>query len=710
MPWARILPEPMAARLPVRRQLVIVALAITASVGWPAVTRGVEAIPPDQTGDALAGATVGAIVGDVDGDGIRDLVRLRASDADRAGLAVEVISVSNDGALQIHGEAPLLREEAFGAQGLVLTRINEPARLLAWRLDGAERVLAVATGGPQAGPCCLTIWQVALDDDATALHRVGGRVDYAEQILAVDMDADGTDELILTSFGTIAVLRWSGDQFDVVDRSWWPGRAVSLVPLGESDGVPGDEAGSILSPSNAGGTVLLARVALDPAGRLRMELADLPFFGGLAPVTGPDGGRLVIGSNSNGAALLRWPAGAARIEIVATSLRRGMPLAVLGAGVDARLLLLRDGGIVDVLGPDLRPNRLGIAGGVAAGSFERTESLPYVGQLPGGLLDGEAAFIFNGRMVTGVVADDGRPRLGEREIAALPGVTPIGVFGAGGARIGLAVPNRLVSAAAAFDASRDGGQMTEPTGPSTGIELVAADTNMVLTAEADGGKLEVPIRGAVVQERGSRQTVLARGEFMADVRGPAESWVLVHAGKHTSAAQIDGSGAIWVPIGPAEAKADAAFSAGLVVLTPSGHGYHVDWDVRIRLSPPKVQVSAPLAPLSFAVPVSGRTDPGARVSIDGEEVAVGPDGSFVAEVLAGPLPRDVRIEVTDPVGNSASRALSVVGILDYRRLPWIPMVALLTVLTGALLYFRAPRPVPVPVRRAGDDAQLEEIE
>lgn len=683
--------------------------------------RGVVAIPRGQTGDVLPGATVTAIVGDVDGDGIRELVRLRSRESNPAFLAVEVITVGSDGRLQVRGQAPLDRGAGVEEQieggpqpdenNRFPARIDEPARLLAWHLDGVERVLAVAIGNLQAGPpCCLTIWQVVLADGATALRPLDGVGGSAERILSVDMDADGTDELVVASAEAIAVLSWTGAGFELVDRSLWPASAGPLLALGESDGLPGDEAGSVLSSGTGAGSVLLQRIALDPAGRLRTERADLPFNGVLAPLVGPRGGRLVIGSDFEGAAVLRWPAGAPTVEVEERSLRRGVPLATLGTADQARLLLLRDGVTLDVLGPDLRPNRLGIAGGVAAASFERTSALPYVGPLPGGLPDGEAALIFRGRMVTRVLADGGRPRLGQRVIASLPGVTPIGVFGPDGARMGLAVPTSLLESAVGFDATRDGGQLTHPAGPARGITLVAADSETVLSAEPDNGLLELPTQDAVVDEQGSRRTILARGAFLAHVSAPVESRVLVRAGASRSEQRIDDSGVASVTVGPAEPESDAAFLASVSVLTPSGHGYHAEWDVHILANPPRVEVSVPLAPFSFAVPLTGRTDPGARVFIDGREVGVRPDGTFASQVQVGPFPRDVEVEATDAVGNVANRALSVVGFLDYRRLPWIPMVALLTILAGAVLYLRAPRPAPPTARPAGDDATFEEIE
>ena len=117
-----------------------------------------------------------------------------------------------------------------------------------------------------------------------------------------------------------------------------------------------------------------------------------------------------------------------------------------------------------------------------------------------------------------------------------------------------------------------------------------------------------------------------------------------------------------------------------------------------------------MAPLSFDVPVSGRSDSGASVLVDGQPVPVAADGSFSAEVPAGLLPRDVRVEATDRVGNRRQLTISVVGAIDYRRLPWVPIVAGLTLVAGAALYLRTPRPGAASAAGHPDDGVLEEIQ
>lgn len=63
----------------------------------------------------------------------------------------------------------------------------------------------------------------------------------------------------------------------------------------------------------------------------------------------------------------------------------------------------------------------------------------------------------------------------------------------------------------------------------------------------------------------------------------------------------------------------------------------------------------------------------------------------------------------DPIGNETVRRLEVVGFLDYRGLPWLPMVGVATVAFGILMFVRTPRQCPV-VMVADGDGRLEELD
>ena len=83
---------------------------------------------------------------------------------------------------------------------------------------------------------------------------------------------------------------------------------------------------------------------------------------------------------------------------------------------------------------------------------------------------------------------------------------------------------------------------------------------------------------------------------------------------------------------------------------------------------------------------------------------------FSVAVSAGLLPRDVQIEATDPLGNRSTATVSVVALLDYRQLPWIPIVALLTILAGIGLYLRVPQLRPAAPSGPITEGTLEDLE
>ena len=295
-------------------------------ISWvPGSVLGASAIPADQTGQVLAGTPISAIVGDIDGDGVRELIRLGPRDDDPVHLAVEVLEEGPGGEVISAGSAPLERMASVTEQlsglprpdenNLLQARVDEPARLIAWHDHGRERVLAVAIGTLRnARACCLSIYAVERGGDGIRLRFMSDTMRSADQIRAVDMDADGTDELVVTEprqdanpdILPIAVLKWDGSRFTSQSAQLGVLGGGPLIPLGDSDGLPGEELGTTRILANRRAS--LHRIALDPDGRLRIDHLALPFAGSVVPMDGPDGGRLVLGDDLHGALLLRWPA------------------------------------------------------------------------------------------------------------------------------------------------------------------------------------------------------------------------------------------------------------------------------------------------------------------------------------------------------------------------------------------------------------------
>jgi hypothetical protein len=175
---------------------------------------------------------------------------------------------------------------------------------------------------------------------------------------------------------------------------------------------------------------------------------------------------------------------------------------------------------------------------------------------------------------------------------------------------------------------------------------------------------------------------------------------------------VPSSGSLDVTLGSQlEAPGAGRHRVALTAVTPAGRTYLATWDVRVLADAPPLQASATTPFASASVIVSGTSLPFAHVMVAGQEVEVDGRGRFEAAVQVPPWPTDVRIVATDPVGNVATVVVSAVGLLDYRALPWVPILAAAVGLTGVLYYLRVPRSRlrPEP-RQVGDDAVLEEID
>jgi hypothetical protein len=138
------------------------------------------------------------------------------------------------------------------------------------------------------------------------------------------------------------------------------------------------------------------------------------------------------------------------------------------------------------------------------------------------------------------------------------------------------------------------------------------------------------------------------------------------------------------------------------------------------LEGPRVSVEVPFVSPVWPVParLTGAVDPGSTVEVDG----VGPveadrRGRFAFETPLAPWPQDLRVTATDRSGNRTVQAVSIIGGLDYRQLPWAFLAALgiLGVVAvrglGAAGSLRAARVGEVAAwSAAGDDGPGPEIE
>jgi hypothetical protein len=725
---------PATRVVPVRT--AVLGLAVAAAVAsLPASALGVSAIPADQTGQILDGNPITAIVGDIDGDGVRELITLRPRDDDPVHLAVEVLEQDRGGQVRSAGSAPLARVASVTEQlsglprpdqdNLLQARVDEPARLIAWHDRGRERVLAVAIGTLRnARACCLSIWAVERGSDGIGLRLMTDSMRSADQVWAVDMDADGTDELLTTeprqdadpNILPVAVLRWTGERFeDQTARLGILFGGGPLIPLGNSDGRPGDEMGLVRVTQTG---ALLHRLALGPTGRVRIDTASLPFGGSLVGIAGPEGGRLVLGDDGHRPVLLDWPAGQQVIPEARSGLL-GVPVMAIGQGADARVVTVRNDRLMDVFTPRFGALRLGLHGSEAEARFRQATipplrqpaSPPYVGPLPGGMPDGSAAFIFRGRLIRAAAPGSGDDGVSVVDVASMPGVGPIGLFGRGAHLMALAHTTAGSGVRIGFDGTREGGQLTQPAGPLRSTAIVVADETAVLAPEADDGLLRPRLEGPVrVGPEEERPFALTGGSFTVPIIGPPGTRVVLRVGEEVTEEAVPDEGVARVIVNTDAYEDGDEVPVTLLAVTPTGQGYGGEWTAAIYTRPPALIASAPFAPLSFDVDVTGRTAPDATLAVDGAQVPVAADGTFGFEVNAGIWPRDVQIEATDPLGNRSTATVSVVALLDYRQLPWIPIVALLTILAGIGLYLRVPQLRPAAPSGPITEGTLEDLE
>lgn len=138
--------------------------------------------------------------------------------------------------------------------------------------------------------------------------------------------------------------------------------------------------------------------------------------------------------------------------------------------------------------------------------------------------------------------------------------------------------------------------------------------------------------------------------------------------------------------------------------------------VELDLVGPALTVDRPFgsAPWPLHASIRGTAEPGARVGLaDGQPVPAADDGTFALDAVLAPWPQDVVIRASDAHGNVTTARVSLVGGIDYRQLPWQPLViggvlvaALVTTLGGPSVLSRRrtaiASPSPGGIRSADD--------
>lgn len=693
----------------------LLALAIGVSGFTVAPTAGADAVPDEPGAVVLPEAAIlQAVVADLDGDGSREVVRLVRGNEDSA--LAEVWSLRADGWALVDEPVEVLPEARNGP------RVNPvyagvPLRLLVHRVDGVDGVV-VATqprfneidSGP---PCCLVLHSLVVENGALRRVAVAPPTDPVDGILSIDLDGDGTDELLTAlslhplgdiSFPTEArVYRWRDGSFGPPTVTELPiGSGDTPFNIGDSDGRRGDEA-VIVSTLGAPG---LYRIALGTDDSLVVDdfVADATQAMGV-----PMGdGRGIAVVSGDVVSVHRWPAFGPPGPAEAVARLDGPQLVgVIRVGDESRLLV-HQRPILTLRSLTL-PNLTRPQGGTftytrAARAGSNFSIPPYVGPLPGGAVDGSDAVIFAGQILPSPDVAAPTPLRGALPSAAFLGSEPVGLAADRGWMAILHSPYGSPSVLPT------GGRFDAPA-PQSGAWVSLAPLETVLSSELDGGVLAPPIDGAVPVGGGS----LAMGldGMTVNLAAPPGSRVFASdmdaPGLEASAlVQADGRRAIFV-VPQGLLVANASYRAARIVLTPAGHAYVARWNLQVLTEPPKVRASTTTPFGSSEVLVAGRTSPDASVRVDGLSAPVSRLGEFAIRVSLPPWPTDVEVIATDVVGNTSRIVVSGIGVVDYRTLPWIPIVAFLVAVAGGVLYLRVPRraAAPLPV---DDDAVLEELE
>ena len=688
------------------------AVAVLSLVGVP-----VRATEPDEP-VVLPGSAAVAVVADLDGDGAREVVRIVPGGGSNKIEAWQVVG----GTWQVadatwravtSGEVPA---PAFAG----------PMTLVPVRVDGRERVVLATSrvdlSDAFGQPCCLELHDVTLAAGELQIDPVPSSGGPAGQVVTADLDADGTDELVLFQVRISDVDDPEGSQtarLEVVQRTrnGWETRysmeesgSVASLRIGESDGIPGDEI--LVGPRPSGQIERLTLID----GEIVTDFASLGTGEDQGSVYGIADGRIVVG-NPGALEVFRWPRGAAVERAARLSSPSWYSAFVLGTGPDA-VVLHPEYPLVG--GPEsstrvfdlaLRPlaeleasalssqlwDLLSRPSGSGAYNLSRSVD-PAVAPVPGGWTDGRAAFVHAGFLLrTG-----GTAGFELTPMRTLIGTRPLGLAGPAN--------TWLLTGDAMYMPPDEGYLMygVPPDGPPTVLTPVGA----LLRTGGEDEVGTVEFRNAVeIANDGGASTLLAHGDgFEASISAPSGSVVVLADGDVWESQPVR-SGSVTLEIRPPRRarEENRPFERWVLVIGPDGTATARHWEGTFLSEPPDLTVMATTEAFRLVSTVAGRVSDGMAVAVDGEPVDVNRFGAFRAEVDAPIWPRSVVVVATDPFGTERTERIEIVGFLDYRGLPWIPIVGVLTVALGLLLFVRTPRHRPLQLAPDGD-GRLEEID
>ncbi|MGH2475041.1 MAG: hypothetical protein ACRDIL_07230, partial [Candidatus Limnocylindrales bacterium] len=337
----------------------------------------------------------------------------------------------------------------------------------------------------------------------------------------------------------------------------------------------------------------------------------------------------------------------------------------------------------------------------AWGDVERN-LYPYSGPLFGGVLDGRAAYVSSG-----ILIQPGGPEGYEaRPIASLIGVQPIGV--AGPADAWAIVGDGFYGAPLGAAYLSWGGV------PLGWGRLAITPRERLLRPDDEVTAASFELRNAVEIARDGATTLMADGDgFQATVTAAPGSVVIVADRSGLEDHEV-GDEPLLVEILPRtnrQEELDEEFEVTLFVISPDGRGTTRHLTGTFVREPPEISVTAATDTMALAATLDGRASPGSLVTANGRAIATDDDGRFHASIDAPIWPSRVVVTARDPLGNESTQLIEVVGVIDYRGLPWTAILVVATLVVGGVLYIRTPRRrTAVPAPGAEGDGHLEELE
>jgi hypothetical protein len=700
---------------------VLVLAAAGAALGWGATSANAidDAAPTEPASFVLPGTLYTSLTSDLDGDSSREVLRIVQYDGGAA--RVDAWTFGSGGWAEVGSQALVADDEGVSAP-VDLTR--GAAALMTWWVDGDERVLAFAAHADMARSfpeqLNLSVSEVTMEEGRLGLQplSVPGGVS-AMDIHAVDVDGDGTDELMLTDWQQDGshrseLLSWTGDAFEL--RLEHEGAPSSSGPwVGDADGQPGEEI--YFGP---GGDGHLERLVW-AGGELVSQTAEIafsqPFDGWVAGAT--DDAIVLVASS--GVRVLSWPHGEQATEVAQIHSVQYPNVHILGHGPGALVAVFDGAGVFEGDAPDVDLYDLGlrpvgtvpsspaaaalstIAGGNVQPIFAIDRPLfPYVGMLPDGWVDGRPSLAVNGVLI--------QPAAGggfeTHDISTMAGVQPIGLAGPDSGWIGLTDGWSSVVPRRAYIAW--GGMPLD-------ARLMLVPIDRLLGADG-AGIASVEVVGAV--ETGDAadgvQPLVADGDgFELLVDAPVGSRVMLANSWRSQEAVVTEVPLPMEVVAPrsSQRERNQPLSVTVIVATPEGRVSTMQWEGLYIREPPVLEVSGVTQPFAFQARIAGRASPGTSVTVNGASIETDGDGAFTRAVNAPIWPSAVVVAARDPLGNETTQRVEVVGFVDYRGWPWIGFVVVATLVAGVALFLRVPRSRPEAARTPLEgDARLEEIE